>query len=109
MSDLSVLEQLETATVPGHEHSQNRLLGEFLEAVERIEGVEKVVAYAPERGASASCSFLVVVPTLDCSASERVLELKTALLRRYPTAQLDVRLKGLKERGLASGQADQLL
>lgn len=45
-------------------------------------------------------SLLVVVPTLDSPTSRGVLELKYEVLDRYPEANIDVRLKGLQERGL---------
>lgn len=45
-------------------------------------------------------SFVVFVPTLKSKASEEVVKLRSAIWRVYPDAQLSIRIKGLKERGI---------
>lgn len=45
-------------------------------------------------------SFVVFVPTLKSKASEDVVKLRSAIWRDYPDAQLSIRIKGLKERGI---------
>jgi hypothetical protein len=85
-------------TGPSPARESRDAAGSFLEEVERIPGVLRVVT----DDSCAGCpSIMVAVPSLRSEAAAHVFELQARVLREYPDAELDVRVKGLEERGIS--------
>ena len=64
------------------------------------QGIPGVIAAKPYGGKTlAEQSIVVFVPTLLSDVSEQVIELQSRLHRVFPDARLEVRIKGVKERG----------
>lgn len=79
----------------------------FLSAVQSIPGV---IAAKPYGGRTlAEQSIAVVIPAMRSATSRQVFELEGSILRIYPDARLDVRVIGLKERGVDRTQFASVL
>ena len=79
----------------------------FLGSIQSIPGV---IAAKPYGGKTlAEQSVAVVVPEMGSPTSAQVFELEGEIFRKYPGARLDVRVIGLRERGLDPSQFASVL
>lgn len=96
METAHTIYQLPTGPTPAS--ASRHAAGSFLEEVGRISGVLHVVT---EDDGAGCPSITVAVPSLRSEAAAHVFELQAQVLREHPDAELDVRVKGLEERGIS--------
>ena len=90
------------SAISPREQANRRFLSE-------VENIPDVITAKPYGGKTlAEQCIAVVVPAMRSAASRQVFELEGETLRTYPDSRLDVRVIGLKERGLDLSQLETI-